>query len=110
MLYFMRFLYDKRLFNFLVIIFLSVITVNWTSYIFKQSVDAPFLCTVIFLRCVFSFVLLRDYMASWRKSTQKTFLRKVFINIPVFLLQYYFLWECKVFSFIFRIFTLSVFD
>ena len=109
MLYFMRFLYDKRLFNFLVIIFLSVITVNWTSYIFKQSVNTPFLCTVICLRCVFSFVLLRDYMASWRKSTQKTFLRKVFINIPVFFITVLFFYGSVRFSLLFSEFLLYLF-
>ncbi|MFC4892647.1 polysaccharide biosynthesis protein [Pseudofrancisella aestuarii] len=31
-----------------------------------------------------SFFLLRDYSASWSKSTQKTFLRKIFVNFPVF--------------------------
>lgn len=76
--------YDNRTLNFLVIIVLTVITVNWTFYIFKQDVNLNFLLAVILLRCLSSFLLLRDYMASWRKSTQKTFLRKVFINLPVF--------------------------
>ncbi|MGQ4005348.1 nucleoside-diphosphate sugar epimerase/dehydratase [Francisellaceae bacterium CB300] len=80
----MSFLYDKRLFNFLVIIFLSVVTVYWSFFIFKKPVNYSFLVVVVFLRCAFSFALLRDYMASWRKSTQKTFLRKIFINIPTF--------------------------
>ncbi len=80
----MSFLYDKRLFNFLVIIFLSVVTVYWSFFIFKKPVNYYFLVVVVFLRCAFSFALLRDYMASWRKSTQKTFLRKIFINIPTF--------------------------
>ena len=80
----MSYLYDKRLLNFLVIIFLSVVTVYWSFYIFKKPVNYYFLVIVIFLRCTFSFALLRDYMASWRKSTQKTFLRKTFVNIPVF--------------------------
>jgi len=82
----MLFLYDKRMFNFLVIIFLSIITVFWTFFIFKESMNYYFLVAVIFFRCAFSFALLRDYMASWSKSTQKTFLRKVFINIPVFVI------------------------
>ena len=88
----MSYLYDKRLLNFLVIVFLSVVTVYWSFYIFKKPVNYYFLVIVIFLRCAFSFALLRDYMASWSKSTQKTFLRKFFINIPVFaviLLSFY---------------------
>ncbi|AXA33382.1 polysaccharide biosynthesis protein [Francisella adeliensis] len=79
-------LYDKRLLNFLVIIFITIISVNWTFYIFKENVSLSFLSIVIALRCISSFSLLRDYMASWRKSTQKTFLRKVFVNIPVFII------------------------
>lgn len=79
-------LYDKRLLNFLVIIFITIISVNWTFYIFKEDVSLSFLSIVIALRCISSFSLLRDYMASWRKSTQKTFLRKVFVNIPVFII------------------------
>ena len=82
----MPYFFDKRLFNFLVIIFLSVVTVFWTFFIFKESVSYYFLVTVVFFRCIFSFALLRDYMASWSKSTQKTFLRKVFINLPVFVI------------------------
>ncbi|WP_150466582.1 polysaccharide biosynthesis protein [Francisella sp. SYW-9] len=80
----MKYFYDKRVLNFAVIIVLTIITVNWTSYIFKQDVNIYFLVSILFLRCLSSFLLLRDYMASWRKSTQKTFLRKVFINVPVF--------------------------
>jgi hypothetical protein len=60
--------------------------VFWTFFIFKESMNYYFLVAVIFFRCAFSFALLRDYMASWSKSTQKTFLRKVFINIPVFVI------------------------
>lgn len=79
-------LYDKRLLNFLVIIFITIVTVNWTFYIFKEDVSLSFLSLVVILRCISSFSLLRDYMASWRKSTQKTFLRKVVVNIPVFII------------------------
>lgn len=79
----MLYLNDKRLLNFLVIIFLSIVTVFWSFFIFKEPVSYYYLATVIFLRCAFSIILLRDYMASWSKSTQKTFLRKVFINLPV---------------------------
>ena len=79
-------LYNKQLLNFLVIIFLSVVTVCWSFFIFKESVNYYFLVVVIILRCMSSFAILRDYMASWRKSTQKTFLRKIFINIPAFVI------------------------
>ncbi|WP_212789343.1 polysaccharide biosynthesis protein [Francisella halioticida] len=82
----MKLLFDKRCLNFIIIIGLTVVTVSWTFYIFKKPVDLYFLFFVIFLRCLASFLLLRDYMASWRKSTQKTFLRKVFVNVLVFLI------------------------
>ncbi|WP_145951759.1 polysaccharide biosynthesis protein [Francisella uliginis] len=101
--------YDKRTLNFLVIIFLTIVTVNWTFYIFKESVDLYFLVSVIVLRCLSSFILLRDYMASWRKSTQKTFLRKVFINIPVFLIVAFSFYGKIRFSLIFSEFLFYVF-
>ncbi|MFV9930774.1 MAG: polysaccharide biosynthesis protein [Francisella endosymbiont of Hyalomma asiaticum] len=105
----MKSLYDKRVFNFLIIIFLTIITVNWTSYIFKQVVNSYFLTFLIFLRCLSSFLLLRDYMASWRKSTQKTFLRKVFINLPVFFVVAFIFYDKVRFALIFSEFLFYVF-
>ncbi|MFV9924252.1 MAG: polysaccharide biosynthesis protein [Francisella endosymbiont of Hyalomma scupense] len=105
----MKSLYDKRVLNFLVIIFLTIITVNWTSYIFKQVVNSYFLAFLIFLRCLSSFLLLRDYMASWRKSTQKTFLRKVFINLPVFFIVAFIFYGKVRFALIFSEFLFYVF-
>ncbi|AVC43796.1 dTDP-glucose 4,6-dehydratase [Francisella tularensis subsp. novicida] len=101
--------YDNRTLNFLVIIVLTVITVNWTFYIFKQDINLDFLLTIILLRCLSSFLLLRDYMASWRKSTQKTFLRKVFINLPVFFIVALFFYGKVTFSLIFSEFLFYVF-
>ncbi|MBK2356972.1 polysaccharide biosynthesis protein [Francisella hispaniensis] len=101
--------YDNRTLNFLVIIVLTIITVNWTFYIFKQDVNLHFLLAVILLRCLSSFLLLRDYMASWRKSTQKTFLRKVFINLPVFFIVTLFFYGKVTFSLIFSEFLFYVF-
>ena len=105
----MKSLYDKRVLNFLVIIFLTIITLNWTSYIFKQDVNSYFLAFLIFLRCLSSFLLLRDYMASWRKSTQKTFLRKVFINLPVFFIVAFIFYGKVRFALIFSEFLFYVF-
>ncbi|QIV95695.1 FlaA1/EpsC-like NDP-sugar epimerase [Allofrancisella inopinata] len=85
----MLFLRDKRLLNFLVVIFLSFITISWTFYIFKKPVGLCFFyffILMVCLRCLFSLLLFRDYIASWRKSTQKTFLRKIFVNTPVFII------------------------
>ena len=101
--------YDNRTLNFLVIIVSTVITVNWTFYIFKQDVNLNFLLTVILLRCLSSFLLLRDYMASWRKSTQKTFLRKVFINLPVFFIVALSFYGKTPFSLMFSEFLFYVF-
>lgn len=105
----MSYLWDKRALNFYVIIFLSFLTVNWTFYVFKQHVNVYFLITVIVLRCLFSFLLLRDYMASWRKSTQKTFLRKIFINIPVFVIVVFAFYGRVEFSLMFSEFLFYVF-
>ncbi|WP_071304651.1 polysaccharide biosynthesis protein [Francisella tularensis] len=101
--------YDNRTLNFLVIIVLTIITVNWTFYIFKQDVNLHFLLALVLLRCLSSFLLLRDYMASWRKSTQKTFLRKVFINLPVFFIVALFFYGKVTFSLIFSEFLFYVF-
>lgn len=102
------FLKDKRVLNFLVIIFLSIVTVSWTFYIFKEDICFYFLAAVIILRCAFSFALLRDYMASWRKSTQKTFLRKIFVNTPVFLIVVIFFYGKVRFSLLFSEFLFYV--
>lgn len=75
---------DKRFLNFAVIVFLSISTVSWSFFIFNWHYSLSFLLSVITLRCLSSFLLLRDYSASWSKSTQKTFLRKVLVNLPVF--------------------------
>ncbi|AIT10004.1 dTDP-glucose 4,6-dehydratase [Candidatus Francisella endociliophora] len=103
------FFYDKRVLNFIVIIILNVVSVVWTFYIFKQTVIFPFLVTVTLLRCLFSFLLLRDYMASWSKSTQKTFLRKAFINIPVFVITVVFFYGRLEFSLLFSEFVFYLF-
>lgn len=105
----MKYLYDKRVLNFAVIIVLTIVTVNWTSYIFKQDVNAYLLLSLIFLRCLTSFLLLRDYMASWRKSTQKTFLRKVFINVLVFFIVAFAFYGQVRFALIFSEFLSYVF-
>ncbi|ACD31320.1 polysaccharide biosynthesis protein [Francisella tularensis] len=101
--------YDNRTLNFVVIIVLTIITVNWTFYIFKQDVNLHFLLALVLLRCLSSFLLLRDYMASWRKSTQKTFLRKAFINLPVFFIVALFFYGKVTFSLIFSEFLFYVF-
>lgn len=105
----MSFFLDKRALNFYVIILLSLLSVSWIFYIFKANICYAFLMTVIVLRCLFSLLLLRDYMASWRKSTQKTFLRKLYINIPVFVIVVIAFYGKLKFSLLFSEFLLYVF-
>lgn len=105
----MSLFFDKRALNFYVIVLLSILSVSWTFYIFKANINYAFLTTVILLRCLFSFLLLRDYMASWRKSTQKTFLRKLYVNIPVFVIVVVAFYGRLRFSLLFSEFLLYVF-
>jgi FlaA1/EpsC-like NDP-sugar epimerase len=82
---------DKRILNFLVIIFLSSITFVWTFYIFHQEVIWEVIATVIVIRIVASILIFKDYSLSWSKSTGRTFLIKsvvvavpLFVYIPIF--------------------------
>jgi FlaA1/EpsC-like NDP-sugar epimerase len=83
--------FDKRILNFLVIIFLSLATIYWTFLIFHIEFDFVVASTIIALRMVSSRFIYRDYSLSWSKSTQKTFLIKsivyfapLIIYVPLF--------------------------
>jgi len=86
------FFFDKRFLNFLVIIFLSVVSMSWTFFIFKEEIFISLMLFIAISRCIASLLLFRDYSASWSKSTPKTFLRKMLINsvvlVPTVLLFY----------------------
>ncbi len=77
---------DKRILNFLVIIVLSLITFWWTFFIFHLDFDITLVLSVIILRSLSSFFILKDYSLSWSKATQKTFLIKSFVYIVPFIL------------------------
>ncbi|MFK2823422.1 polysaccharide biosynthesis protein [Arcobacter sp. YIC-80] len=91
---------DKRILNFLVIIFLTIFTYFWTSFIFKVPFDWAILTFIIAVRIVSSVVIFRDYSLSWSKSTQKTFLIKSFVYIVAFLVYVPFLYGDLRFAFL----------
>ncbi|WP_428026103.1 polysaccharide biosynthesis protein [Arcobacter sp.] len=72
---------DKRILNILVIIVLSIITFSWTFFIFHQKIDWMIVFSIIALRIIASFVILKDYSLSWSKASQKTFFIKSLVAI-----------------------------
>ena len=77
--------FDKRILNFLVIIFLTTITFSWTFFIFNLSFDIKIVLSVIILKILASILIYKDYSLSWSKATQKTFLIKSIVYITPFL-------------------------
>jgi len=77
---------DKRVLNFLVIIFLSFITFAWTFFIFHTPFDFKVVASVICIRMLASFSIYGDYSLSWSKASQKTFLIKSFVYVVAFLI------------------------
>ncbi len=75
---------DKRILNFLVIIFLSFITFWWTFFIFHQEFNWNVVVSVIILRIMASLFIFKDYSLSWSKATQKTFIIKSIVYIVAF--------------------------
>ena len=75
---------DKRILNFLVIIFLTFFTFSWTFFIFHKSFDFSVIITVIILRIISSIFLFKDFSLSWSKATQKTFILKSIVYIVPF--------------------------
>lgn len=75
---------DKRILNILVIIFLSVITFSWTTWIFHYEFSFQVLFTIISLRLIFSYFIYNDYSLSWSKATGKSFLIKSMVYIGAF--------------------------
>jgi len=76
---------DKRILNFLVIIFLSISTFAWTFWVFHQTFMPNVVITVIIVRLLSSVLLFKDYSLSWSKSSQKTFLIKSIVYIVAFI-------------------------
>ena len=96
---------DKRVLNFLVIFFLSVITFLWTFSIFHFEVDYKVIAIVIVVRMIVSRIMLRDYSLSWSKASQKTFLIKSFVYVTAFLIYMpYFYGDISISFFISELF------
>ena len=79
---------DKRILNFLVIIFLSLLTFAWTFFIFHTPFKYDVVLTVIGVRMLASWLILSDYSLSWSKASQKTFLIKSFVYIIAFFIYF----------------------
>lgn len=78
--------FDKRIYNFIIIIFLSSITFCWTFFIFHQEVIWSFVGIVIVLRILSSLFIFKDYSLSWSKVTQRTYLFKsIVVILPLFI-------------------------
>lgn len=77
---------DKRVLNFLVIVFFTILTLSWTFYIFHISFDIYIVLAIIFIRILASLLIFKDYSLSWSKATQKTFLIKSIVYICAFLI------------------------
>ena len=79
-------IFDKRILNILIIIFLSFFTFFWTFSIFHKPFVFDAYIAVVFIRVLSSILILNDYSLSWSKATQKTFLIKSLVNITAFLI------------------------
>ena len=77
---------NKKVLNYIVIIFLTTFSVSWTFFIFHVSFDFNFVISIIILRVLASTFIFKDYSLSWSKATQKTFLIKSIVYIIPFLL------------------------
>lgn len=75
---------DKRFFNILVIIFLTLVTFLWAFWIFHQKPILEIIATIVIFRILASVLIFRDYSLSWSKATQKTFLLKSVVYIVPF--------------------------
>jgi len=75
---------DKRILNFLVIIFLSLITFAWTFKVYHQPFQTNVVLTVIIIRLLSSIFIFKDYSLAWSKASQKTFLIKSTVYLAAF--------------------------
>ncbi|MDY0121140.1 MAG: nucleoside-diphosphate sugar epimerase/dehydratase [Sulfurimonas sp.] len=99
-------LLDKRILNFLIIIFVSIATYMWTFFIFHIDINLELLVTVIILRILSSLILFKDYSLSWSKISQKTFLSKSIVAlVPFFFYALYFYREVWLYIMISELFT-----
>lgn len=83
---------DKRILNFLVIIVLTLITFEWTFFIFHQEPIWEVVAFVLGIRILASIFIFKDYSLSWSKSTQRSFLIKVVVYFVAFVVYAPFLY------------------
>lgn len=76
----------RRVSNFFIIIFLTFITFAWTFFIFHKPFDLSVVISVIFVREIASYVIMKDYSMRWSKASQQSFLIKSSVYIIAFLL------------------------
>jgi UDP-N-acetylglucosamine 4,6-dehydratase len=76
---------DKRVLNYLAIIFLSFITFSWTFFIFHDTFQVLLFLSVVAIRMIASTLIFRDYSLSWSKASQKTFLIKSVVYVSAFI-------------------------
>jgi len=91
---------DKRILNFLVIIFLTFSTFWWTFFIFHEEFLFDVVLVVLASRFVASFLIYKDYTLSWSKVSQKTYLMKSVVYIVPFLFYVPYLYGEVRFSFL----------
>ena len=102
---------DKRLLNYLVIILLTLVTFQWTEWIFHEKIPHEVVATVIVLRMLASTLLFKDYALSWSKATSKSFLLKSIVFVSAFVVYmpvfygkvYVYLLFSELFTFLFSI-------
>jgi len=76
--------FDKRVLNVLVIVFLTFITFGWSFWVFHKPFDWQIVLIVTSVRIVASVALFKDYSLSWSKVTQKTFILKSIVYMAAF--------------------------
>jgi len=86
------FFIDKRILNFLVILFLTFVTFWWTFLIFKKPFMIEIVMFIVGVRMLSSIIILKDYSLSWSKATQRTFLIKAIVYIVAFCIYVPFLY------------------
>ena len=100
------FLRFKLAANFLIIIFLSFATFSWTFFIFHKPFDLSIVLSVIIVRELASFVIMKDYSMRWSKASPQSFLIKSSVSIAAFLLYMpFFYTKIEVYFMVSELFT-----
>lgn len=78
-------MFDKRILNIGVIVFLTVMTFLWTFWIFHLENDWNVIGVIVFIRICVSIFVFKDFSLSWSRASQKTFLLKSVVYAIAFL-------------------------